>query len=431
MSSGFDSQVQHELERSLCGSLLLDPKNADRVSLIVEPQDFLDSGLGSLYGIITGSRDAGLPCDVKSILVRCRDTRCSGKTTLELLGGFTGIATLRDATPHAANVIYHAQELRKLGVKRRLIRAAQEIIEEANDPSTDPVELVAMAEHSLSELNSNRDEVVTLSEAIQEAVQGIKARIADRGKSDVCTGLVSLDSGLGPLNAGYLIVLGARPSDGKTAFGMQVCTHNSSRGRRALFISLEMRAADLGARTIAAELGESVRAVRSGAIPDEKMLLLDGIAGSVDSNGVFLWGSRAATVSRIKSVARMLRATKQIELVCVDYLGLIVPEDRRIDRHLQVAEIVAHLKSLAMELEVPVMLLCQLSRRAESATPTLTDLRESGAIEQDADVVLLLHRKDRSSDVAQLEIAKVRNGEIGSISLGFHGATATFSDLNY
>ena len=127
----------------------------------------------------------------------------------------------------------------------------------------------------------------------------------------------------------------------------------------------------------------------------------------------------------------MLRATKRIEIVCVDYLGLIVPEDRRIDRHLQVAEIVAQLKSLAMELEIPVMLLCQLSRRAESATPTLTDLRESGAIEQDADVVLLLHRKDRSSDVAQLEIAKVRNGEIGSISLGFHGATATFTDLNY
>lgn len=241
------------------------------------------------------------------------------------------------------------------------------------------------------------------------------------------SGFEALDSSAGGWMSGELVILAARPGVGKTTFAMQVAAHNAARERRVLFVSLEMRDRELVARMLSGDPGVDSRRLRAGRLGTADIDKLRAAADDIRDLPVRVWAPPSATLARIRGVAKREVAFGGLSLLVVDYIGLIRPAagDTKRPRFEQVGEVSAGLKSLAKELDVPVLALCQLNREADGTEPRLSNLRDSGSIEQDADVVLFLHRETTAT---KLIVAKHRHGETGSVALRFDGSTTRFSE---
>jgi len=205
--------------------------------------------------------------------------------------------------------------------------------------------------------------------------------------------------------------------------------HNARQIRPVLFVSLEMTSHDIALRAVAGHTGIDGRELRAGRVTREERAAARSYAESIETLPLFLWSARAATVAKIRAGVRVQRATHGVSLLVVDYLGLVYSQDRRKARWEQITEVSNDLKSLALELDLPVLALCQLSREAEKAPPRLDHLRDAGAIEQDADVVMLLHRESRSANAATIDIAKARNGVTGCVNVGWDASELAFTDI--
>ncbi len=412
-------------ELALIGAVLLDSHQMTVVSGIVDGSQFDDRDLGQWFDLLCDMHDAGQSIGDMA-LVR---SRLKAAGLLDRIGGIAGIAKATMATEAATNAKWYAQQIRQAAIGRKLLVIGQEIVSRAGAGDS-PADITAWAEAALNQCSAASDakQAITISEATREAIERIEAIQTQSKQMGVPTGLYPLDESIGGLYAGELAILAARPSIGKSALGAQVAMHAASKNRPVIFVSLEMTSHDLAMRQLASELGVECRELRAGEITRDQIDAAKLYADAVSSFPFHIWSTRSATVQKIRACAKVQKATGGLSLLVVDYLGLVHAADRRKPRWEQVSEVSGDLKSLALELEIPVLALCQLNREAEKAAPRLDHLRDAGAIEQDADVVMLLHREDRNATVATLDVAKARNGVTGPLTLGFDPARVQFTN---
>ncbi len=430
-----------EAEMAVLGSILLKPDACDEISMIVRKEDFYDDAHRKLYEHMLNMHDSGRRIDVTLLvdeLKRAND--------FDRIGGAQFLAQIGDAVPTAAHAKHYATIVRTDATSRSLIDASTEILREAYDPSNDPRELLGRAEQKIFSILDRRGSasVSSISDVLHVALDRIDARLrGEHTGGGVDTGFEELDKMMGGLHNSELVILAARPSMGKTAFSMNIAEHVAMKEQApVLFVSLEMSAIELADRLLCSVAEVDSRRLRNGTISKEDRKRLIDTANKISASPLFIDDSPSRTVSEVAAAARRIkRNEKGLGLIVLDYLQLLSPDDPRDPRQEQVAKMARRLKQLARELEVPILCLAQLNRQAEVAKenkPRLSHLRESGAIEQDADVVMFVHReeyyqtseeeRERVAGLAEIIIAKQRNGPVGDVALIWRKEFTRFAD---
>ncbi len=415
-----------EAERSVLGSMLRDNKIIPDVVQIVKFEDFYVFAHQRIYEAMTDIYvNLGKPADAVTLA-----DYLNQKQLIEDVGGYAYLVELWDAAPSAANAVYYGDIVRQKAIVRNLIHACNELQRDAYDQVMPPHELLDSAERRILEVAEMgvTGSTVTLQQAIHEAYDRIDAR---KGKdyqevSGVPTGFVDLDE----LTAGFqnseLIVIAARPSVGKTAFALNILRHIAvEEDMPAFFVSLEQARIELAERLLCSQARVDSHKLRKGHLSSDDMDKLVAGGDKLSKAKIFIDDTPGQSMLRIAANARRLKLRQGIRLVAIDYLQLIDPDNRKDSRQEQVAAISRRLKFLARELKIPVIALAQVNRSSEDRQdhrPRLSDLRESGAIEQDADTVFLLHRPEyhepgQQEGMVEVIVGKQRNGPTGEVSL--------------
>jgi replicative DNA helicase len=426
----FDRQLPQNIdaERAVLGSILLLPEVFDEVALVIRPRDFYDDANRRIYEQLLEMHDNGQRVDLMLLVERLKKAEL-----YEAIGGAAYLAEVGRQVPTAAHAEYYARIVADKSVLRSLIHASVDIQREAYDPRAETRETLAKAEERVFAVLEDRGagQVAPIGEVLQESLDRIDARM-DRQHAfgGVETGLVDFDQMTGGLHKSELIILAARPSMGKTALAMNMAENVALSGTPVLFVSLEMSGIELGDRLLCSFARVNGNRLRNGTITNEERKKLVHAAAQISQAPLFIDDSPSRTMTEIAANARRLKRRQGLGLIVVDYLQLIDPDNPRDPRQEQVSKISRRLKGLARELEVPVLCLAQLNRQVESTSsnkPQLSHLRESGAIEQDADVVMFVHRdeyyqtneEDREAvrGQADLLVRKQRNGPTGDVKL--------------
>jgi replicative DNA helicase len=432
-----------DAERAVLGSILLKPDCCDDVSLLVRPDDFADEAHQVLYGHLLALHESGKRIDVTIVLELLRT-----KGDLDRIGGTSALASVVEAVPHAAHATYYAQIVRDKSLLRSLIDAGTDILREAYDSVDEPRQLLARAEERIFAILEQRSsaDAQPIQSVLENVLQRMDARMQhDHAIGGVETGFTDLDTLCGGLHNSELIILAARPSMGKTAFAMNIAEHVSIDLRQpVLFVSLEMAAMELADRLLCSSAQVNGHRLRNGTISQEDRRRLVQKSSEISSAPLYIDDSPGRTLTEIAAVARRLKRRQGLALVVIDYLQLIEPDNPRDPRQEQVARIARRLKGMSRELDIPVMCLAQLNRQAEVSRdnrPRLHHLRESGAIEQDADVVMFVHReeyyqtndedRERVKGAAEIIISKQRNGPIGDVKLLWQHDYTRFVNLEH
>lgn len=418
-----------EAERAVLCSLLLLPEVADDVALILKEDDFLDDANRRIYRHMAAMHDEGAAIDVMLLIQRLRD-----KGEFEAIGGNAYLAELSGAVATAAHAEYYAQIVREKATLRGLIEASTDILRDAYDPTIEPRQLLSRAEERVFGIleSKGHGQVTTIRDVLTESIARIDARMKnEHAFGGIETGFDDFDEMTGGMHGSQLIILAARPSMGKTALAMNIVEHVAINCQHpTLFVSLEMAALELGDRLLCSRAHVSGHRVRTGQIKVEESQKLIRTAAEISTAPLYIDDSPSRTMTEISAAARRLKRKEGLGLIVIDYLQLIDPDNSRDPRQEQVAKIARRLKGLARELEVPVLCLAQLNRQTEAGRdnkPQLSNLRESGAIEQDADVVMFIHReeyyatneedRERLRGEAELIIRKQRAGPVGDVKL--------------
>jgi replicative DNA helicase len=423
-------------EITVLGCFLIAPETVDVAAGILSPNDFEDPALGQAFGIAVDLYSAGKPIDH---VVLADAFKAVG--ILQDLGGIGGIAKWAIEVPNAYHVREYCRLVKAASTRRNLIGLSVEFKRRTDDPSTDPAETAEWIGSRLLHFQSRVDDgPKPIAYFIDQAIEKIR-RVKDGELSPgMPTGIGDIDNAIGGLHPGELVILAARPSIGKSALAAQIGTNVGLAGRQSLFVSLEMQGTDLATRKLAEVLRIENSLLRNGHVNDDDIADMRLYRDQVDSLGFHVWPARSVTIQKVRAVAKVQAVTSGLDLLIVDYLGLVEPSDRRKSRYEQVSELSNQMKTLAMELQVPVLCLSQLNREAgkgresgksADTKPRLEHLRDSGKIEEDADVVLLLHRSDRKATDANLEVAKMRNGATGDIPLQYDPEGCRFSDYQH
>ena len=427
-----------DAEQQVLGSILLLPSVLDEVASILKPQDFYTEANERIYGHLLAMSTAGDQIDNALLAEKLK---CHGDW--EFIGEAAYLGEVAQAAPTAAHAVHYARIVLRASQKRRIMQAATELLKEAWEPSIEPEQSLASAEAALQEIRTGdyQDSLVTAQQAGEAFLLKVSRICQQQGQVGVFTGLPRFDSEVGGLFPGELTILAARPSVGKTALACQIADHSARHGRLVYFASLEMDFVELAGRTICGIAGVNGQVIRTGKIGPEEQQALSNGAAAFSKRAVCIDSRPGMTVYDIRRAARRL-VRDALRLIVVDYLQLLTPEDRRLQRYEQVGQQTKALKELARELEVPVLCLCQLNRASEQQEmPMLSNLRESGSIEQDADMVMLLHRppsgikistpgsrtKERAAWPAELILAKNRNGEQVTVKLDWDPRLTRFS----
>ena len=447
-SSGYDSsgsnptvlerQLPHniEMEKAVLSSILLLPEIFDEVALILRPQDFYDDANERIYKQLMQLHNSGKRADVVLLVERLR---ASGE--YEAVGGAAYLGELGNQVSTSAHAEYYGRIVAEKAVLRSLILSCTDILRESYDPTIEPRQMLSRAEEKIFGILESRgqSELSTIREVLHESIDRIDARLDNQhGTGGLETGFNDLDQLTGGMQSSELLILAARPSMGKTAMAMNITEHAAIQARvPVLFVSLEMSAIELGDRLLCSVAEVNGNRLRNGSITQEERKKLVHTAAEISQAPLFIDDSPSRTMTEISANARRLKRRNGLGLIVIDYLQLIDPDYARDPRQEQVAKIARRLKGLARELEVPVLCLAQLNRQVETTRdnkPQLSHLRESGAIEQDADVVMFIHRdeyyqtdeeaRDRVRGEADLLVRKHRNGPTGDIKLTwFHDFT--------
>ncbi len=427
-----------EAEQAVLGSVLIDPDAVIKVASFLRADDFYSEKNGWVYQAILDLHEHRQPADFVTL---CEELE--KRNQLQEVGGDAYITDLINAVPTAIHVEYYAHIVEQKAVLRRLITAAGQIAQMAYDESRDVGEVVDNAEQVIFQVSERR--VRRDLAPIQELMGGVIDRIdylaRNRGEVlGVPTGFRLLDKILGGLQKSDLIILAARPSAGKTSLALNLAANAAKRyGQRVAFFSLEMSAEQLVQRLLASETGIDQQRLRLGDVPNEEWPILMEAAGVLANTHLFIDDTPAMSALEMRTKSRRLHAEHGLDLIIVDYLQLMRGQGGRNENRVQeISYISRSLKELAREMKVPVLALSQLSRAVEQRAdkkPILSDLRESGSIEQDADIVMFVHREDMYDDsterknIADIMVAKHRNGPVGTVSLYFHKELTQFRDL--
>lgn len=420
-------------ERSLIGSILRDQRIVDEVLTLVKPDDFYAHAHQVIFESIARMAAIGKEID----LVTIADDLMHAKK-LDDAGGAPYLADLWDVSPSAAQYRRYSEIVREMAMRRTVIYAGMELSERPNDLGEDLPDVIAAAERTVGGLSERLvgGESVTLQDAVNEAYKRLDAKAKQDGDiNGVPTGFHDLDALLCGFQPSELVIVAARPSVGKTAFGMNILRAAAvENGVPTLFVSLEQARVELAERLLCIDGRIDSHRMRRGHLTAQDQEDLFKSGDRLSRAPVYFDDMSVQDVTRIAATARMMHRKKGIRLVVIDYLQLI-DSDRRTgsNRQEQVAAISRRLKAIARDLKIPVVALCQVNRGPEdrqSKEPRLSDLRESGAIEQDADTVLMLHKTDEQGTTAQIEVsvAKQRNGPTGKVQLLFEKRYMRFFD---
>jgi len=450
-----------EAEKGVLGSLLLDPELCDEVVLIVRPEDFHADANERLFRHLLALHEEGKRIDPVLLIERLQ---AAGE--LEAVGGPAYIAEVAQAVPYASNATYYARIVRDKSTLRALIHASTEILRDAYEQSADPDEITSQAEQKVFAVHDERttSQVTDLPNLMLEAFDLIDARLEGRAGIGVPTGYPDLDNLTGGLHDSELVILAARPSMGKTALALNISEHVAVESRvPVLFVSLEMAKLEVAQRLLCSAGRIDSSKFRSLVLSSKDRGDLVKASNKLGDAPLFIDDTASRTVTEIAACARRLKRSKDLGLVVVDYLQLIQPDNAKDPRQEQVARIARRLKGLARELKIPVLCLAQLNRQADPGPgtfrksksadpddpeapksrnwPRLSQLRESGAIEQDADVVMFIHREEvflsreearerNLSGLADLIVAKQRNGARGNLRLHWREQNMRFESAS-
>jgi replicative DNA helicase len=431
-----------EAEQAVLGGMLLDNEVIHDVVQLLQPEAFLRHAHSKIYSAIVDLYNQGQNIDP---LILYEELRRRGQLEDAGQGELTDeyIAEIVDSTPTAANAEYYAKIVREKAVGRRLIHASTEILREAYDQSETADELLSHAEQRIFEIAQSRNvsETHHIADVVAHAFDRLHHRSEQGGHvlSGLPTGFVELDDLTSGLQNSELIVIAARPSVGKTAFALNIAQHAAVEERKGVFIaSLEQSKLELAERLLCSMARVDGHKLRSGRLSSHDISLLMDAANELRPAPLFIDDTPGRTLLQISAAARRLKMRHDINLIVIDYLQLIESENRRDSRQDQISQISRRLKGLARELNVPVIALSQLNRSPEMREghrPRLADLRESGAIEQDADVVILLNRpelydKESKPGVAEVIVGKQRNGPTGDVELTFLKSFTRFENYS-
>jgi replicative DNA helicase len=431
-----------EAEQAVLGAMLIDQDAALRAVELLQPEMFYREAHRRLFRAMATLTEARVVID--HVTLRDELTR---RGELEEAGGLEYLGELVDSVPTSANLEFHATIVREKSILRRLIDTATSIVGDAYAGKTSASELLDLAESRVFQISQERRDsgFSRIKEMLWPAMERIET-IQKSGKSitGVPSGFVDLDEMTSGFQRSELIIVAARPSMGKTSFCLNIATHAALEGHGVAVFSLEMSKEALVQRLLCAEARVDSQLVRRGMLRDHDYTKLARAAGILQGAPIWIDDLPAQTLLEMRSKARRLKAEYDLGLIVVDYLQLMRSPGYSENRVQEISDISRSLKALARELEIPVVALSQLSRASEQRggdrKPILSDLRDSGAIEQDADVVLFIHRPEmyqkEDSDgrslegVAEILLAKHRNGPTGSLDLHFEKSITRFDNLS-
>ncbi|MDI3538426.1 MAG: replicative helicase [Bacillota bacterium] len=427
-----------EAEQSVLGAMLLDAEAVYTAAEILRPEDFYQENHQHIFRIMTELSSRGVSCDLVTVSEALRQ-----EGRLEAVGGIAYLSDLAASVPSTANAEHYARIVAEKSLLRQLIRAANKIIEESYSAAEEAAAILDDAERAILNVAQRRSgqELVHVREALVEAYDRIEYLAQNQGVvPGLSTGFRDLDRLTSGLQPADFIVVAARPSMGKTSFCLNIAQHVAAVEKRpvALF-SLEMSREQLVQRLLAAEARIPGQKLRTGALDEEDWPRLVAAMGRLAELPIFIDDSPAMTVMEIRAKARRLVAEQGPGLIIIDYLQLIQGTGRSENRQQEISEISRSLKALAREVKSPVVALSQLSRAVEQRQdkrPVLSDLRESGAIEQDADLVAFIYRDEyynpdtEKKGIAEVIISKQRNGPTGVVQLAFLKDFTLFHNLS-
>ncbi|MNJ91033.1 Replicative DNA helicase [compost metagenome] len=427
-----------EAEQSILGGLMLDREALDQVGDVIQSSDFYKPAHQKIYDAIKELHGKSQPIDIITVT-----NVLQARNEMDVVGGPEYLIGLLDKTISAANISTHAKIVREKALLRRLIQTNSGLIEKAYDQEFVDVEsFIDMAESEIFKLSENRSQsgLVGSMEIVKASVQKIEELYKRKAEiTGLATGFTQMDKMTAGLHPGEMTVIAARPSMGKTAFSLNIAQHISLRLKKTVaYFSLEMTKESMMMRMLAAESKVNMGDIRNGRIQDSAWPKLINAASALSEASIFIDDTPGISPFEIRSRARRLKAEHGLDCIMIDYLQLMSMKQRFDSREREVAEISKSLKAIAKELQVPVIALAQLNRGVEGRSdrrPMTSDLRESGSIEQDADVIMMLYRDDYydkedpdKQGHAEVIIGKQRNGATGTVKLRFDAQYNRFRD---
>ena len=427
-----------ESERSVLGAMLRSRQAAQVAVESLRPDDFYDPANREIFAAMRDMSDESRPIDLVTL-----DEELTRRGRLDAVGGAAYLIELSQGVPSAANVQAYIRIVDEKATLRRLIAAAESILQESYSGQKENAEILEDAEKAIYDITMRKggEELQPIQPVLISTFEKIEQLVKNHGRIEgVPTGYAELDDLLTGLHPGEFILIAGRPAMGKTSIGMNFVENAAIRaGKKAAVFSLEMPAEQLAMRMMCTEARVDMQRVRRGAIEDEEWGKLADALVSIGPASIYIDCTPGITVPEVRSKARRLQLEKGLDLIMIDYLSLMTATGKTGSRQEEVSQISRTLKGLALELGVPVIALQQLSRAPTGRAnhrPLLSDIRESGAIEQDADVVMFIHREDYydpetpEKNIAELIIAKQRNGSLGTVKLGWKGEYTWFMDLS-
>ena len=429
-------------EKSLLGAIMLDENVLPEVITAVRPNDFYEENHQVIFEAMQNLYDEHKPIDLLTLTNELKSLK-----KLKQIGGAAYLTELSNFVPAASHAKAYADIVNKASTQRRLIKAGTEIINKAYEDGAEINELVGKAEQELFEVSDNvvRSDYQPINELLADTFERIETLQKNKGAlRGLKTGFRDIDKKTAGLQKGDLIIVGARPAMGKTTFAKNLTYNIANINKKGvLFFSMEMAANEIIERMISDVSGVNNWNIRTGNVSEDEFAKIGDAMAELNELPIYIDDTSSMTIMELRNKARRAMHDHDIGIVIVDYLQLISGSDRYAGNRVQeVTEISRGLKILARELNIPVVALAQLSRNVtgrDNPRPVLSDLRESGSIEQDADLVLFLHRPDyykqnddnyEPTHITEMIIAKHRHGEVGKIELYFHPELLRFMSLD-
>ncbi len=427
-----------EAEASVLGAILLENDAINKALEILSPEDFYREAHRKIFSGMVDLYEKNDPIDLVTLMDHLR-----AKNELEAVGGAVYLSSLVHSVPTSANVRYHGKIVHEKAILRHLIYTATEIASAGYEGSRDVETLLDQAENAIFGISEKkiRPSFVPLREIVKSSFETIEMLYEKKERvTGVATGFVDVDEMTSGLQPSDLIIVAGRPSMGKTAFCLGIAQYAAIEKKKTVAVfSLEMSKEQLGTRMLCSEARVDANKLRSGFLGKSDWPRLTTAAGRLSDSSLWIDDTPALSVLEMKAKARRLKAEQGLGLIIVDYLQLMRGRGSSDSREQEISEISRSLKALAKELKVPVVALSQLNRAVESRQdkrPQLADLRESGSIEQDADVVMFIYREEvyRRDDesvkgIAEIIIGKQRNGPVGNVKLAFIDRFTRFDNL--
>ena len=427
-----------DAERSVLGCMMQDREALGLAFEVLVADDFYSPANREIFDAMHTLNTQGMPVDLVTV-----DDELSRRGTLAGVGGTNYLIELSQFVPSTVNAKAYVQIVDEKSTLRRMIKATGDISQACYAQTEQVSDILGAAEKSIFDIIMRRNEGSTLkhiADVLPDTYLRIEQLAELKGSIDgVPMGFVDLDNLLTGLHGGELIIVGARPSMGKSAFGLNITGYAGMHaGRSVAYFSLEMPNDQLAMRLLCSDARVDMQAVRHGSLRDEDWVSLASTLGPLAASKIYMDDTSGITPSQLRSRCRRLKMERGLDLVVVDYLQLMNADGHVENRQNEVSEISRNLKSIAKELNVPVVALAQLSRAGAQRSdkrPILSDLRDSGAIEQDADVIMFLHREEyydpntEDKNIAEVIVAKQRNGPLGTVKLAWLGQYTRFASL--